>query len=88
MKCTSAPFTHKDLSDMFGCDIETFTGLMKDSVTYKLSGGAMVIAGLLSDAQEQIHHNNHDGARQTLNCAKALLFDALDGTFNLLPERK
>jgi hypothetical protein len=82
-----AKLSNQDLNNMFGCDIETFTGLMKDSITYKLSGGAMVIAGLLSDVQEQIHHGNNEGARQTLNCAKALLFDALDGTFNLLPER-
>ena len=80
--------SNQDLNNMFGCDIETFTGLMKDSITYKMTGGAMVIAGLLSDVQEQIHHGNNEGARQTLNCAKALLFDALDGTFNLFPERK
>ena len=49
----------------------------------------MVIASLLSDAQEQLAHGQDFGARQTLNKAKALLFDMADGgmTFNSL-ERK
>ena len=69
---------------MYGCDIEAFKESVKDSFTYKATGGYMVIASLLSDAQEQLAHGDDFGARQTLNKAKALIFDMADGgmTFN------
>ena len=69
---------------MYGCDIEAFKESVKDSFTYKVTGGYMVIASLLSDAQEQLAHGDDFGARQTLNKAKALIFDMADGgmTFN------
>lgn len=60
---------------MYGCDIEAFKESVKQSFTYKVTGGYMVIASLLSDAQEQLAHGDDFGARQTLNKAKALLFD-------------
>jgi len=65
---------------MYGCDIEAFKESVKDSFTYKQVGGYMVVASLLSDAQEQLAHGDDFGARQSLNKAKALLFDE---TFNL-----
>ena len=64
---------------MYGCDIEAFKESVKQSFTYKVTGGYMVIASLLSDAQEQLAHGDDFGARQTLNKAKALLFDMADG---------
>ena len=69
---------------MYGCDIEAFKESVKQSFTYKVTGGYMVIASLLSDAQEQLAHGQDFGARQTLNKAKALIFDMADGgmTFN------
>ena len=69
---------------MYGCDIEAFKESVKQSFTYKVTGGYMVIASLLSDAQEQLAHGDDFGARQTLNKAKALIFDMADGgmTFN------
>jgi hypothetical protein len=69
---------------MYGCDIEAFKESVKESFTYKVTGGYMVIASLLSDAQEQLAHGDDFGARQTLNKAKALIFDMADGgmTFN------
>ena len=69
---------------MYGCDIEAFKESVKDSFTYKATGGYMVVASLLSDAQEQLAHGDDFGARQTLNKAKALIFDMADGgmTFN------
>lgn len=69
---------------MYGCDIEAFKESVKDSFTYKFQGGYMVVASLLSDAQEQLAHGDDFGARQTLNKAKALIFDMADGdlTFN------
>ena len=73
---------------MYGCDIEAFKESVKDSFTYKATGGYMVIASLLSDAQEQLAHGQDFNARQTLNKAKALLFDMADGdmTFNVRKE--
>jgi hypothetical protein len=75
---------------MYGCDIEAFKESVKDSFTYKTTGGFMVIASLLSDAQEQLAHGQDFGARQTLNKAKALLFDMADGgmTFDARKETK
>jgi hypothetical protein len=69
---------------MYGCDIEAFKESVKESFTYKHQGGYMVVASLLSDAQEQLAHGQDFGARQTLNKAKALIFDMADGdlTFN------
>jgi hypothetical protein len=42
----------------------------------------MVVAGLMSDAQEQMAYGDVEGARQTLNRAKALLFKVMDGTLD------
>ena len=69
---------------MYGCDIEAFKESVKESFTYRTTGGYMIIASLLSDAQEQLAHGDDFGARQTLNKAKALIFDMADGgmTFN------
>lgn len=69
---------------MYGCDIEAFKESVKQSFTYRVTGGYMVVASLLSDAQEQLAHGDDFGARQTLNKAKALIFDMADGgmTFN------
>lgn len=64
---------NKDM-EMFGCDIKAFVDVIEVSVTYKLSGANMVIAGLMSDAQEQMSFGDNEGARQSLNKAKYLLF--------------
>lgn len=64
---------------IYGCDIEEFVESVVDSLTYKFSGANMVVAGLMSDAQEQLAHGDSEGARQTLNCAKHLLFRVMDG---------
>jgi hypothetical protein len=63
----------------YGCDIKAFKESVKDSFTYKFTGGYMVLASLLSDAQEQLAHGNDFQARQSLNIAKALIFDMADG---------
>ena len=39
----------------------------------------MVVAGLMSDAQEQLAHGDNEGARQTLNRAKYLLSQTMQG---------
>ena len=64
---------------MYGCDIEKFKASIRRSLTYRLTGGNMVVAGLMSDAQEQLQFCDFEGARQTLNRAKAVLFDIMDG---------
>jgi hypothetical protein len=39
-----------------------------------MTGGFMVVAGLMSDAQEQMAFGDVEGARKTLNLAKYLQF--------------
>jgi hypothetical protein len=65
--------------EMFGCDIEVFMASVRDSISYKLSGANMVVAGLMSDAQEEIAAGMDEQARQTLNRAKAVLFEIMEG---------
>jgi hypothetical protein len=67
---------------MYGCDINAFMANVTRSLTYKYSGANMVVAGLMSDAQEQMAYGDVEGARQTLNRAKALLFKVMDGTLD------
>jgi hypothetical protein len=59
---------------MYGCDLEKFFENVERSITYKTAGPLMVVAGLMSDAQELMAFNDVESARQTLNRAKALLF--------------
>ncbi len=61
--------------NMYGCSIEDFRESMEDSFTFKISGPAMVVASLMSDAQEEIAHGMPEYARQTLNRAKWVLFE-------------
>ena len=46
-------------------------------------GLANVIAGLMSDAQEELHYGDTESARKTLNRAKALLFETINGKYQL-----
>ena len=78
---------------MYGCDIEAFKENVRYSITYELSGGAMVVAGLMSDAQELMALGDTETARQYLNRAKALVFDMMDcdiknTNLSFFPERK
>ena len=67
------------MHEMYGCDIDAYVASMKKSFTYCASGSAMIIAGLMSDAQEQMGFEDTEGARQTLNKAKHLLFLCMSG---------
>jgi hypothetical protein len=69
---------NKQMMNMYGCDLHQFKESVKDSFTYKVTGGWMVIASLMSDAQEMIEFDP-DGARKVLNKAKALVFDMAQG---------
>ena len=64
---------------MYGCDINEFVEDVMDSITYRVVGANMVVAGLMSDAQEQVAHGDYEGARQTLNRAKHLLNGVMQG---------
>jgi len=65
---------------MYGVDdINAFVESVKSCATYKLVGGFMVVAGMMSDAQELIAYNSPEQARQTLNRAKYLQFKIADG---------
>ena len=67
---------------MYGCNFQDFLENVTDSITYKLSGANMVVAGLMSDAQEQIAFGDTEGARLTLNRAKGVLFAIMEGELN------
>jgi hypothetical protein len=67
---------------MYGCDLAAFLESLAKSSTYRFSGANMVVAGLMSDAQEQMAFGDVEGARKTLNLAKAVLFQVMDGALS------
>jgi hypothetical protein len=74
---------------MYGfADIDSYIESVKDSITYKFTGANMVVAGLMSDAQELMSVGDTERARQTLNVAKAVLFQIMDGNLVGTVERK
>lgn len=74
---------------MYGFDdIDSYIESVKDSITYKFTGANMVVAGLMSDAQELIAGGAQDRSRQTLNIAKHILFLIMDGNLVGTVERK
>jgi hypothetical protein len=77
----NANTTNRD-SQMYGCDFQKFLDNVTSSITYKFSGANMIVAGLMSDAQEQMAFGDTEGARQTLNRAKGVLFAVMDGQLN------
>jgi hypothetical protein len=65
---------------MYGvANIDAYIESVKASFTYKTTGGNMIVAGLMSDAQEQMAFGDTEGARKTLNIAKTILFQIMDG---------
>jgi hypothetical protein len=65
---------------MYGVDdINAFLESVKNCATYKFTGGFMVVAGMMSDAQEMMEFGDVEGARQTLNRAKYLQFKIAAG---------
>ena len=59
-------------------DIDSYIESVRESITYQFAGGNMVVAGLMSDAQELMTRDT-ERARQTLNIAKTILFMIADG---------
>ena len=65
---------------MYGvADIDAYIDSIKGSMTYRAVGASMIVAGLMSDAQELLSVGDNERARQTLNRAKAVLFQIMDG---------
>jgi len=65
---------------MYGvANIDAYINTVVNSLTYKVTGGNMVVAGLMSDAQELMSFGDTEGARKTLNIAKTILFQIMDG---------
>jgi hypothetical protein len=58
---------------------EQMIKMVKNSITYKLSGASMVVAGMLSDAQELLNAGQQDMANAQVNKAKEVLFAIMDG---------
>jgi hypothetical protein len=72
---------------MYGVeDINVFFEQTKESCTYQLVGGFMVVAGLMSDAQECMAFGDVEQARQFLNLAKYLQFKIAAGELKFARE--
>lgn len=66
---------------MYGCTEAQMREAVESSVTFKFSGPAMVVASMMSDAQEmvsteygEVDFMRAEDARQQLNRAKFVLF--------------
>ena len=70
-------------NQMYGCDIDQFIAQIRSSASYKLGGAGIIVAGLMSDAQEEILMGANERARQSLNRAKAILFECMEGNMIL-----
>jgi len=74
---------------MYGIEnIDEFIDSITDTITYRGCGADMIVAGLMSDAQELMAHNDIEGARKTINRAKAVLFKIMDGNLTGSRSRK
>ena len=65
---------------MYGCTVAQMREAVESSSTFKFSGPAMVVAGMMSDAQEMMAYeqpdfNTIEDQRQLLNRAKFVLFE-------------
>ena len=60
-------------------NIDAYINSVVNSFTYKVTGGNMIVAGLMYDIQEQMSFGDTEGARKTLNISKAVLFQIKDG---------
>ena len=60
----------------YGCSSQALRNYLSDEISAKMTGDyTMVVAGMMSDAQEEIEHGDTARARQTLNRAKFVLFN-------------
>ena len=66
--------------NMYGCTEADLRNSIESSITFKVSGPAMIVAGMMSDAQEMMAYEQPSFAtieaqRQLLNRAKFVLFE-------------
>ena len=67
--------------EMFGMSTDAIREQYMNSISAKLSGLEMVVAGILSDCQElnsSFFENKEERIRQQLNVAKFVLFEMSD----------
>ena len=57
----------------YGCNIEEFMDSVKTSLAYEIHGPSLIMASLLSDAQEMIERDMKEEARHNLNKVKYIL---------------
>jgi hypothetical protein len=85
---TQATQTNRN-EQMYGfADFDAYIDSVKGSISYRFSGANMVVAGLMSDAQEQMAFGDTEGARKTLNIAKSIILMVMDGDLVGTVERK
>ena len=66
--------------NMYGCTESDLRDSIESSITFKISGPAMIVASMMSDAQEMMAYEQPDfnvieDQRQLLNRAKFVLFE-------------
>ena len=73
---------------MYGVnDMTAYFEDAKASMTYRFTGGFMLVASLMSDAQELMAYGSVEEARQMLNRAKYLQFKIAAGEMEFKTER-
>ena len=65
-------------SRMFGMSAADIREDYMESLTARLSGLEMVVAGILSDSQELLSMGRTEDVRKQLNVAKFILFEMMD----------
>lgn len=79
--------TTRELNEtrMYGCTVDAMRESIEQSITFRISGPAMIAMGLLSDAQElisteygDVNDRNAEAARQTINRAKWVLLSYIE----------
>lgn len=63
---------------MYGMSQEDIQEQYIESLTARLSGLEMVVASILSDAQELLSMGRAESARKQMNIAKFVLFEMMD----------
>ncbi len=63
---------------MYGMSAKAIEEQYMNSITAKLSGLEMVVAGILSDAQELLSMRRSKDACKQMNIAKFVLFEMMD----------
>ena len=58
---------------IYGCSTTVFKESIEESFTFRVSGPEMIVASLMSDAQEEMSRGLYEAARQTMNRAKWVL---------------